>query len=66
MCNQKFVMSQENRLVKELLNKIKFKCQDCDQEFLYELREKDIHNLSIETCPFGCQDFIPCYPDQLE
>ena len=65
-CDKPLIDSTEKRLVKELLNKVKFNCAECDEDFIFENRAKHVHKVSIDACPFGCQDFAPCHPDELE
>ena len=65
MCTKHFVASREDRLVRELLDKIKFNCPDCRTVFAYEDRADHLHNVVVTACPFGCQDFEPCHPVQL-
>ena len=65
MCAKVFVASKEDRLVRELLEKIKFNCPDCSDVFSYKDRFAHFHNAIILECPFGCEDFEPCHPARL-
>ena len=65
MCAKTFVASREDRLVRELLEKIKFNCPDCAIVFAYKDRLAHFHNAIVLECPFSCEDFEPCHPAEL-